>query len=365
MLGLFDTLEDKGHRVGLDNPYMSARFCKEVYIHPSKVLLHGVTRKGGRGLPVCVIQEEKERPEDKAKARGTVKLAVLEGDDDCPNLVAASVYDQKPVHFLSMACKDVKWIVKERSVWDPQLKNTVKIKFLRLNINDEYNNEMNDVDISDQLRTVYRFDRWIRITKWWWAFFYWGLGTLMVNAYVSYRTFLTDEGVPKSQLLSHYDFRRAIALAWLDPENFWPGFHKFCESEYGTKRRRTETRVTSEEASATTRSTTKKKRETPPYCARVNDKALCPMNGALKDRLQVIAGHWPRPVEHAKAPRCQVHRWAGVEHKAGIYCCAACNVNLCIACFEMFHTQADIVQNKEELRKRFEEEKEAMRTPTS
>jgi hypothetical protein len=50
------------------------------------------------------------------KVRGTVKAAVLIGDVDCPNVVATSVYDTKPVHFLPYVCKSIKWIIKERLV---------------------------------------------------------------------------------------------------------------------------------------------------------------------------------------------------------------------------------------------------------
>ena len=45
---------------------------------------------------------------DQLKVRGTVKAAVLEGDKGCPNLIASSVYDSKPVHYLSMILEEVK-----------------------------------------------------------------------------------------------------------------------------------------------------------------------------------------------------------------------------------------------------------------
>ena len=41
------------------------------------------------------------------------------------------------------------------------------------------------------------------------------LGVLLVNAYVAYQLVMEDAGVPKSHWLTHYDFRRAIALAWI------------------------------------------------------------------------------------------------------------------------------------------------------
>ena len=54
---LFDHLEDQFHECGVDNLYMSAKFCRDAYTHHKKVKLHGVTRKDGRGLPRYIISE--------------------------------------------------------------------------------------------------------------------------------------------------------------------------------------------------------------------------------------------------------------------------------------------------------------------
>ena len=51
VLCLFDSLKDKYHQCGMDNLYNSAKFCRAGYLHDMKVLCHGVTRKGGRGIP--------------------------------------------------------------------------------------------------------------------------------------------------------------------------------------------------------------------------------------------------------------------------------------------------------------------------
>jgi hypothetical protein len=58
VLGLFECLEEKHHQVGMDNLYNSATFARQCFNHPKKVLTHGVARKGGRGVPKCVVQEE-------------------------------------------------------------------------------------------------------------------------------------------------------------------------------------------------------------------------------------------------------------------------------------------------------------------
>ena len=49
-------------------------------------------------------------------------MAKLEGDPGCLCLIASSVYDTKPVHYLSMISNKVKWIVKERLVYNVETK---------------------------------------------------------------------------------------------------------------------------------------------------------------------------------------------------------------------------------------------------
>ena len=134
---------------------------------------------------------------DQLKVRGTVKAAVLVGDPDCPNLIASSVYDTKPVHYLSMASDSIKWIVKERKVFNVDTNQIEKLQFMRLNQINEYNNGMGDVDLADQLRGVYRLDTWVRNRKWWWSMLFWYIGVLSTNAYKVYLRVNEDEGIVK------------------------------------------------------------------------------------------------------------------------------------------------------------------------
>ena len=157
-MALFDSLKDDFHQVGMDNLYNSAAFCRAAFNHPRKILCHGVARKAGRGVPTCVLQEEVKNVNDQRAVRGTVKAAVLEGDPGCPNLIATSVYDTKPVHYLSMVSQSIEWIVKEKSVFNVDTNEVETLKFLRLNQINKYNLEMGGVDIADQLRGVYRID---------------------------------------------------------------------------------------------------------------------------------------------------------------------------------------------------------------
>ena len=135
-----------------------------------------------------------------------------------PNLVAMSYYDQKPVHFLSTISESIKWIQCEKPVFSVETGQVENMEFLHLNINDNYKYNMGGCDIVDQLRNYYRFDHWMRKRKCWWSFFFWATGALHVNTYISYKTYMIST---EMQTVTHYEFRKAIALAWLDPSKHW------------------------------------------------------------------------------------------------------------------------------------------------
>ena len=85
---------------------MSAKLCRTAYVElDSNLMMHGVTGPSGRGLPEFVIQKEVTAVLEKQALTGTLKAAVLIGDDGCAALLACFVYDSKPVHFLSTAAK--------------------------------------------------------------------------------------------------------------------------------------------------------------------------------------------------------------------------------------------------------------------
>jgi hypothetical protein len=330
VMGLFDTLETKYHRIGLDNLYNSAKFARAAYLHTMKVCVSGVTRKGMRGLPDCVLQDEAKNKKMQMKVRGTVKAALLMGDPDCPDLVATSVYDTKPVHFLSMTCDSIKWMVKTREVYCVDTQKLETIRFLRLNVNDDYNAGMGHVDVSDQLRNYYRMDHWSRKQKWWWAIYLWGLGVMLVNSYVCYKSYHLEKGTPKKNILTQFEFRRSIALAWMKPDEYW--------LTTGTKQAETSSAVK------------KRKRASPRNKAvraiYLNDTALNAETGKLKGRVNhhgLI--HLPVPPTAIK-PICACHRWAGNRKlpkvAAQILLCKACKIHLCLDCFDKFHTEVDV-----------------------
>jgi hypothetical protein len=58
-----------------------------------------------------------------------------------------------------MACTCLKWIEKRKKVFKKETSSNVSMAFLRPEVTDLYNNGMNNMDIADQLRGTYRFDR--------------------------------------------------------------------------------------------------------------------------------------------------------------------------------------------------------------
>lgn len=102
----------------MDNMYNSASFFKKAFNHKKKVMVSGVTKKRMQGIPNCVKQEVKKNKEVQRLVKGTMKVAVLEGNKDFPNLVVCSVYDSKPVHFLSMLCSTLRWELNNKAVFN-------------------------------------------------------------------------------------------------------------------------------------------------------------------------------------------------------------------------------------------------------
>ena len=96
-------------------------------------------------------------------------------------MVVALCYDQKPFYMILSKCKEVSWKPVTKKLWSSRLKKQTNFTFLRWSLTHDYNFEMNDNDIADQLRLVYRIMRFQRNNKWWWALFLWGYEVSMVN----------------------------------------------------------------------------------------------------------------------------------------------------------------------------------------
>ena len=116
------------------------------------------------------------------------------------------------MHILSTAAETIEWILKQRKVWSAEEKETVLMNFLRLNLIDDYNDNMNNTDISDQLRNQYCMDYWICNKKWWWAIFMWAIGVAATNAWIIYDT---RYAIEKAKAESTLPPQRAAMGDWM------------------------------------------------------------------------------------------------------------------------------------------------------
>ncbi len=93
----------------MDNLFNSKKLYEALY--RTEALSHGVAHTKGQGIPPSIIQKEEKNISRAEQLCGTTMAPRLINYDACPNLLAASVYDTKPVNILSCAAVCVKWIV--------------------------------------------------------------------------------------------------------------------------------------------------------------------------------------------------------------------------------------------------------------
>jgi hypothetical protein len=75
-------------------------------------------------------------------------------------------------------CKSVTWMPIMKKLWNTSLQWKVDYTFLCWSMSNDYNFQMNDSDIADQLRLDHRIMCFQRNNKWWWALFLWGYEVL-------------------------------------------------------------------------------------------------------------------------------------------------------------------------------------------
>ena len=199
---------------------------------------------------------------------------------------------------------------------------------------------MGSVDVADQLRTHYRVDHWMRNTKWWWAIFWWCFQMLLTNAYLAYVNFMKIHGLSS---MSHKDFIKAVALAWLGDDSGWPrgsakvvseipqGLISDFNSKSGKKRSRDST------VSDLSSSAGNKRRRN--MNATLTTKSL--HFGELSKRLDPSLRHLPRPPA-LKEPYCQLCNYYGKRNREHIMSCSDCSVCLCLQCYGPFHEKPEI-----------------------
>jgi HSP90 family molecular chaperone len=172
-------------------------------------------------------------------------------------------------------------------------------------------------------------------------------------------------GVTKKDLFSHYDFRKSVAMDWINKKQqtgkrnlilMMNGEldNKSVEDEQSSnkKRHKSGSDVESAEKRSSTRLKEKEKEvEVTARLVRVLDASLLP-DGALKNWLRRDLFHWPKQAKPNQ--QCTIHQWASnVELKDKVMRCTDCNVHLCVNCYQLFHMVPNIVDKKKQMEKVF------------
>jgi hypothetical protein len=191
----------------------------------------------------------------------------------------------------------------------------------------------------------------------------WSLGVLLVNAYTTYQMVMKDANIPKKHWFTHYQFRKAIAMAWVSSDE--PTIFQRRKNRDNQLRDREEFRKRDRASAISNKDTssrTRRKSTSDPEEATnaskeraptLKDNILLNKSGPLAERLNCSVGHFPTRL-HERGARCSVHRWcAAIEVKADVYKCSHCRINLCVDCFEIFHQKVDLVAFKEALKEQY------------
>ena len=339
LMHMFSRLVDDGHEVNMDNLYNSVKFARAAYSlevpqdqgepRKKRIKTQGVCRPYGRGVPTLVKQDVPKTKTALEAARGTRKIVVLQGNPQSQHLRVASCVDQKPFYMLSMAAEKIDWVTKTRKIYSHKANKEVEHKFLRWSLSDTYNHEMNDNDIADQLRLIYRCLRFMRRTKWWWAEFLFVWEASMVNAYLLMKEYYLAMGVePK---WTHYEFQEELAWGLLDPE--------------GPPKR------VSKSPTKAPKSRPPSKQATGARRARMTEKLLG-KGGAYSIRLDRGYCHFPSAGLFANMKEtavCQLNCLAnGVINqdnnipksaRENVLICKDCDASICLQCWAGFHSQ--------------------------
>ncbi len=221
------------------------------------------------------------------------------------------------------------WVECKKHVWSHLLKRNVMFKFLQWNLSDDYNYEMNDNDITNQLCLVYHLQMFQHNEISWWALFMWGFEASVANSYMMMQQYCELKCV--CALYNHHDFHEKCGLAYLDPKKYWP-----C-------------RKSPTICNKLDNITPPRKKPLVIQAPQFDKAALCPDNGGIKKRLDSTLYHMPTTLLGAKGNvNCQLHQWANrgmmgenmipPGGRQNVMLCRECDVNLCLRCWENFHS---------------------------
>ena len=211
----------------------------------------------------------------------------------------------------------------------------ISVPFYRLNIVDEYNNGMGDMDQADQLCLQYLVHYWLRNQKWWFSIFMCIMEYSLTNCYVLYCKFFEIHG--RKIPLTHYEFMKAIVLAWMKPSQYWPKEKWKSDGEL----------LVSSFIGVSTSVITKRSEISPTWSTTFTDNTLNPYSGSLRCQLNQTRNHLPI-LNPKKESQCQMHWWMyKVKYRKQLMICSLCNVILCIECYEPYHEISNLTKLKE------------------
>jgi hypothetical protein len=105
VIWLAQRLPNRWMRVYMDNLFNSAKLYHALYT--AEALAHGVVWTHGQGVPASIIQTKEKNKDRAEKLKGMTKSARLKHMPKCPDMLAVSTNDTKPVHILSTAAESV------------------------------------------------------------------------------------------------------------------------------------------------------------------------------------------------------------------------------------------------------------------
>jgi len=140
----------------------------------------------------------------------------------------------------------------------------------------------------------------------------WALGVILVNAYVAYVSANTLIWCNKKKdLMSHYEFRKAVALGLIAPKEYYKILEDEEESVASCSTSSTTTRNPGRPVKRRRVAKTRSECTKPVAGCRVNDNTLHPVHGSLKCRLNRNVPHLPDDnflEQGNRSLRCALHR---------------------------------------------------------
>lgn len=195
---------------------------------------------------------------------------------------------------------------------------------------------------------------------------------------------MEESGVPHKHRLTHYQFRKQIAMEWVRSDE--PSMKERRRQQEQKKRQAQQISGELEAEHAAQEGKRKRRKATTKYAtpadkkesatsaadstektSTLKDSTILASHGPLAKRLDRFVGHFPEMPDGRR--KCALHRWAAdIELKSHVYKCSHCKLHLCIPCFQTFHRVHDLVGRKSYLCEQFKAAKTAeskKKTPPS